>query len=79
MRGTGSVSQGFTTAAPRPEKSLTLRVTKVAKGIAILPVSKRPDGLQEWLDGGLRPWFEGRMLPVPPQRFEPPLNLRRGF
>lgn len=25
---------------------------------------KRRDGLQEWLDATLRPWFEGRILPV---------------
>jgi predicted nucleic acid-binding protein len=37
---------------------------EILKGITILPVSKRRVGLQEWLDGTLRPWFEGRILPV---------------
>ena len=37
---------------------------EILKGITVLPVSKRRDGLQEWLDGMLRPWFEGRILPV---------------
>jgi hypothetical protein len=37
---------------------------EILKGITVLPASKRRDGLQEWLDGTLRPWFEGRILPV---------------
>ena len=37
---------------------------EILKGITILPVSKRRDGLQEWLDDTLRSWFEGRILPV---------------
>ena len=37
---------------------------EILKGITILPVSKRRDGLEEWLDSKLRPWFEGRILPV---------------
>jgi predicted nucleic acid-binding protein len=32
---------------------------EILKGITVLPASKRRDGLQEWLDGTLRPWFEG--------------------
>jgi predicted nucleic acid-binding protein len=28
------------------------------------PASKHRAGLQEWLDGALRPWFEDRILPV---------------
>jgi predicted nucleic acid-binding protein len=39
---------------------------EILKGITVRPVSKRRDGLQEWLDGTLRPWFEGRILPVTP-------------
>lgn len=34
---------------------------EILKGITILPGSKRRDGLQEWLDSTLRPWFEGRI------------------
>jgi predicted nucleic acid-binding protein len=37
---------------------------EVVKGITVLPDSKRRAGLQEWLDHTLRPWFEGRILPV---------------
>jgi predicted nucleic acid-binding protein len=37
---------------------------EILKGITILPASKKRDGLQEWLDGTLRPWFEGRILSV---------------
>ena len=37
---------------------------EIVKGITVLPASKRRDGLQEWLDGTLRPWFEDRILAV---------------
>jgi len=37
---------------------------EIVKGITVLPASKRRAGLQEWLDHTLRPWFEGRILPV---------------
>ena len=37
---------------------------EVLKGIASLPTSKRRNELQQWLDETLRPWFEGRILPV---------------
>lgn len=37
---------------------------QIRRGISILPASKRREGLQGWLDGTLRPWFEGRLLPV---------------
>jgi predicted nucleic acid-binding protein len=37
---------------------------EILKGITILPESRRREGLQEWLDGTPRPWFEGRILPV---------------
>ena len=37
---------------------------EIFKGIAVLPESQRRDRLQEWLDETLRPWFEGRVLPV---------------
>ena len=35
----------------------TARPGEILKGITILPAGKRRDGLQEWLDGTLRPWF----------------------
>jgi tRNA(fMet)-specific endonuclease VapC len=37
---------------------------EILRGITVLPVSKRRDGLQEWLDSTLRPWFQSRILPV---------------
>jgi predicted nucleic acid-binding protein len=37
---------------------------EILKGITILPNSKRRGELQQWLDETLRPWFEGRILPV---------------
>jgi toxin FitB len=37
---------------------------EILKGITLLPASKGRDGLQDWLDSALRPWFEGRILPV---------------
>jgi toxin FitB len=37
---------------------------EIRKGITVLPASQRREGLQEWLDGTLRPWFEGRIFPV---------------
>lgn len=37
---------------------------EILNGITVLPVSRRWDGLQEWLDEILRPWFADRILPV---------------
>jgi toxin FitB len=37
---------------------------EIFKGITILPESKRRQQLQQWLEQTLRPWFEGRILPV---------------
>lgn len=37
---------------------------EILKGIAMLPASSRRDGLQQWLDGTLRPWFGDRIVPV---------------
>jgi predicted nucleic acid-binding protein len=37
---------------------------EILKGITVLTASKRRSGLQQWLDEILRPWFEGRILPV---------------
>ncbi len=37
---------------------------EIFKGLAILPESKRRQGLQRWLDDTLRPWFHGRILPL---------------
>ena len=34
------------------------------KGLTILPEGKRREQVQTWLDGTLRPWFAGRILPV---------------
>ena len=37
---------------------------EILKGIATLPESKRRSQLQRWLTETLRPWFQGRILPV---------------
>ncbi len=37
---------------------------EIFKGITILPDSERRRELQQWLDETLRPWFDGRILPV---------------
>lgn len=37
---------------------------EVLKGVTLLSESKRRAQLQQWLDETLRPWFEGRLLPV---------------
>ena len=37
---------------------------EILKGVSLLSESKRRRQLQEWLDEILRPWFEGRLLPI---------------
>jgi len=37
---------------------------EILKGITILPEGKRRRDLKCWLDETLRPWFQGRILPV---------------
>jgi predicted nucleic acid-binding protein len=37
---------------------------EILKGVTVLPESKRRSQLQQWLDETLRPWFQGRILPV---------------
>ncbi len=37
---------------------------EICKGIDVLPLSRKRIGLQEWLDGDVRVWFAGRILPV---------------
>ena len=37
---------------------------EIFKGLTILPESKRRRELQHWIDETLRPWFDGRILPV---------------
>lgn len=64
---------------PRPEPSVSgwlddadddrlyfsvVSLGEVLKGVTVLPESKRRAELQQGLDETLRPWFEGRILPV---------------
>jgi predicted nucleic acid-binding protein len=64
---------------PRPQPSVTgwlddadddqlyfsvVSLGEVLKGVTILPDGKRRTELQRWLDETLRPWFQGRILPV---------------
>jgi len=37
---------------------------EILKGVTVLEPSKRRSQLQLWLDETLRPWFDGRILPV---------------
>jgi len=37
---------------------------EILKGIAILPEGKRRHQLQQWVAETLRPWFDGRIVPV---------------
>jgi predicted nucleic acid-binding protein len=37
---------------------------EMVKGLTVLPASKRRQELQQWIDRTLRPWFDGRILPV---------------
>ena len=37
---------------------------EIFKGLTILPESKRRQQLQQWIDETLRPWFNGRILPI---------------
>jgi toxin FitB len=37
---------------------------EIFKGVTILRDSKRRQQLQQWVENTLRPWFEGRILPV---------------
>jgi predicted nucleic acid-binding protein len=37
---------------------------EVLKGLTVLPAGKRREQIQLWIDGTLRPWFAGRLLPV---------------
>jgi predicted nucleic acid-binding protein len=37
---------------------------EILMGVTLLSESKRRSQLQQWLDDTLRPWFEGRILPV---------------
>jgi toxin FitB len=44
--------------------SSVISLGEILMGITTLPSGKRRDGIQEWLNETLRPWFEGRILPV---------------
>ena len=37
---------------------------EIRKGIELLPSGKKRAELEHWLDGGLRRWFGGNLLPV---------------
>jgi predicted nucleic acid-binding protein len=39
-------------------------IGEICKGIAGLPESKRRAELRAWLDDVMRPWFQGRILPI---------------
>jgi len=37
---------------------------EIMKGLTIHPQGKRREELRQWIDDTLRPWFDGRILPV---------------
>ena len=37
---------------------------EMIKGVTLLPQSRRRDELRRWIEQTLRPWFDGRILPV---------------
>lgn len=39
-------------------------IGEICKGFTVHPEKHRRTQLRRWLDGILRPWFEGRILPV---------------
>ena len=41
-----------------------ISLAEILRGIVVLPEGRRRRQLQRWLDGTLRPWFRGRILPV---------------
>ena len=41
-----------------------ITIGELLKGMTALPEGKRRTDLQKWIDNTLRPWFEGRILPV---------------
>lgn len=41
-----------------------ISIGEIVKGIEVLPDSKRRRSFQDWMDETLRPWFDGRILPV---------------
>jgi predicted nucleic acid-binding protein len=59
-----SVAEWLDTADDNQLYFSVVSLGEILKGITILPESKRRSGLQQWLDETLRPWFEGRVLPI---------------
>lgn len=41
-----------------------MTIGEICKGIDTLPVSRKRTELQQWLDGDVRHWFAGRILPI---------------
>jgi toxin FitB len=37
---------------------------EIVKGLTLLADGKRRDHIRHWLDNTLRPWFQGRILPI---------------
>lgn len=49
------------------EEDLYLSVVslgEIIKGLAVLPEGRRQRQLEAWVDGTLRSWFAGRILPI---------------
>src|SRR5579871_737157 len=59
-----SVAQWLENADDEELYFSVISLGEILKGITVLPESKRRSGLQQWLDGTLRPWFGNRILPI---------------
>ena len=63
------------TACNKPSEVSTAKRSKepraVVRRVAVLPQGKRRGDLQSWLYETLRPWLEGRILPVTVSIVEP--------
>jgi hypothetical protein len=44
--------------------------------LAVLPPGKRRQELQQWIEEMLRPWYDGRILPVMERIAQPEWRLR---
>jgi predicted nucleic acid-binding protein len=56
---------GFLREAGRDNLFLSVvTIGEICKGIDLLPAGQKRNSLQRWLETDVRPWFDGRILPV---------------
>ncbi len=64
LRPRASVTQWLDDADDDQLYLSVVSLGEILKGVTVLPESKRRSQLQHWVDETLRPWFQGRILPV---------------